>query len=117
MRSFDQSLKLLLQQDPADFIRFALRDRAVQVLEPLPSGRPTRGRDVDGGYRASWGGAQTLVRLLSRWMGAFDEALQERLRHVTDPGILEPWLDEAVGLGDPKAAQRLAKKIRKGLPV
>jgi hypothetical protein len=61
--------------------------------------------------------AETLVRLLTRWMGAFDEALQERLRHVTDPGILEPWLDEAVGLGDPKAAQRLAKKIRKGLPV
>jgi hypothetical protein len=272
MSSFDQSLKLLLQEEPADFIRFALRDRAVQVLEPLPSGLPARGRDVDGGYRALWSGAQivahvefhrrhqslddlavdvaeaqirfyrrdhlqvlsivwdlygredepvlearslahgvavdvgavglvalcrggaceaavheardaiqartnltpeqranhlavlwfvseaedvpvhvmkayisekelmastlyksifqkgkaegeasayaeTLVRLLTRWMGAFDDALQERIRRVTDPGTLLPWLDEALGVDDPKAAQRLAKKIRKQLPV
>ncbi len=50
MESFDQSLKYLLQLEPADFIRFALSDPAVQVLGPLPSGLPSRGRDVDGGY-------------------------------------------------------------------
>jgi hypothetical protein len=50
MKSFDQSLKYLLQHEPADFIRFALGDPSVQVLGPLPSGLPSRGRDVDGGY-------------------------------------------------------------------
>jgi hypothetical protein len=50
MESFDQSLKYLLQHEPADFIRFALADPTVQVLAPLPSVLPSRGRDVDGGY-------------------------------------------------------------------
>jgi hypothetical protein len=56
--SFDQSLKYLLQQQPADFIRFALRDRKVEVLGPVPSGLPSRGRDIDGAYFIEWGGAR-----------------------------------------------------------
>jgi hypothetical protein len=50
VESFDQSLKYLLQSEPADFIRFGLDDPAVEVLGPLPGGLPSRGRDVDGGY-------------------------------------------------------------------
>jgi len=50
VESFDQSLKYLLQHDPADFIRFGLGDPAVEVLGPLPSGLPSRSRDVDGNY-------------------------------------------------------------------
>lgn len=61
--------------------------------------------------------ADTLVRLLTRWIGAFDDALQERIRHVTDPGTLQRWLDEALAVDDPKAAQRLARKIQKALPA
>jgi predicted transposase YdaD len=317
MSSFDQSLKTLLHQAPADFIRFALRDPAVRVLSPLPSVLPARGRDVDGGYLAEWGGAEivahvefhrrhqsledlaldvgeaqirfyrrerkhvlsvvwdlygredepvteartldhgvgvtvgavgrrgakkprasravyvrvnlrgegwrrflaeappalwplvalcrggaceeavheardairgrtgltavqradhlavlwfvaekedvpvqvmrayiseqelmastlyktilqkgkaegrvegkaegeakanaeTIVRLLTRWLGEVDAAIQERIRHVTDPATLQPWLDEACFLDDPKAARRLAKKIQKALPA
>ncbi len=50
MDSFDQSLKYLLHREPAGFIRFGLRDPSVQVLRPIESGLPSRGRDVDGGY-------------------------------------------------------------------
>jgi hypothetical protein len=50
MESFDQSLKYLLHLEPADFIRFGLRDPGVQVVRPMESGLPSRGRDVDGGY-------------------------------------------------------------------
>ena len=57
MESFDQSLKYLLQHEPADFIRFGLGDPTVQVLEPVPSGLPARGRDVDGAYVIVRGGA------------------------------------------------------------
>jgi len=48
--SFDQSLKYLLHQEPEDFSRFALRDPTVQVLGPVASGLPTRGREIDGAY-------------------------------------------------------------------
>jgi hypothetical protein len=51
MESFDQSLKHLLHHNPADFICFGLGDEAVTVLESIPSDLPSRGRDVDGGYR------------------------------------------------------------------
>jgi len=51
MQSFDHSLKHLLHHDPADFIRFGLGDDTVTVVEPIPSDLPSRGRDVDGGYR------------------------------------------------------------------
>ncbi len=50
MDSFDQSLKYLLQKEPADFVRFALRDAGVRVLGPVPSGLPSRARDIDGAY-------------------------------------------------------------------
>lgn len=55
MKSFDQSLKFLLHQQPADFIRFGLGDMAVQLIGPIPSDLPSRGRDVDGGYRVQRG--------------------------------------------------------------
>jgi hypothetical protein len=60
MDSFDQSLKYLLQKQPADFVRFALRDPAVRVLGPVPSGLPSRSRDIDGAYFIERGG-DTLV--------------------------------------------------------
>lgn len=51
MESFDQSLKHLLHHNPADFIAFGLGNKAVTVVESIPSDLPSRGRDVDGGYR------------------------------------------------------------------
>src|SRR5277367_1460122 len=56
MDSFDQSLKYLLQKEPADFVRFALRDPAVRVLGPVPSSLPSRSRDIDGAYFIERGG-------------------------------------------------------------
>ena len=56
MESFDQSLKFLLQHDPLDFLRFGLGDPAAQLLSPLPSGLPSRSRDVDGTYLIALGG-------------------------------------------------------------
>jgi hypothetical protein len=50
MESFDQSLKYLLQHEPADFIGFGLDAPTVRILEPVPSVLPARGRDVDGAY-------------------------------------------------------------------
>jgi hypothetical protein len=35
VESFDQSLKYLLQHQPADFIRFGLADPAVVVIAPI----------------------------------------------------------------------------------
>lgn len=49
MESFDQSLKYLLHQQPADFIHFALGPSVI-VLGPIPSALPSRGRDIDGAY-------------------------------------------------------------------
>jgi predicted transposase YdaD len=63
MESFDQSLKYLLQQEPADFLRFALDDPAVEVLAPLPSDLPSRGRDVDGGYLVRRRGERIVAHL------------------------------------------------------
>ena len=54
MESFDQSLKYLLHHEPADFIRFGLGDTTLRVLAALPSGLPSRGRDVDGSYLIGW---------------------------------------------------------------
>jgi hypothetical protein len=51
MESFDQSLKHLLHHNAVDFIRFGLADASVRVLGAIPSDLPSRGRDVDGGYR------------------------------------------------------------------
>jgi hypothetical protein len=63
VESFDQSLKYLLQHDPADFIRFGLGDPAVELLGPLPSGLPSRGRDVDGGYLIAHGGRRLVAHI------------------------------------------------------
>jgi hypothetical protein len=63
MESFDQSLKYLLQHQPADFLRFGLRDPTVQVLGPLPSDLPSRGRDIDGSYLIERAGMRTAAHL------------------------------------------------------
>jgi hypothetical protein len=61
--SFDQSLKYLLQHEPAAFIRFGLDDPTVEVISPLPSGLPSRGRDVDGGYLIAHGGVRMVAHV------------------------------------------------------
>jgi hypothetical protein len=61
--SFDQSLKYLLQHEPAAFIRFGLGDPTVEVISPLPSGLPSRGRDVDGGYLITHGGVRRVAHI------------------------------------------------------
>jgi predicted transposase YdaD len=63
MESFDQSLKYLLEHEPADFIRFALNGEPVEVLHPLESALPSRGRDVDGGYLFASGGVQKVAHI------------------------------------------------------
>ena len=63
MESFDQSLKYLLEHEPADFIRFALNGESVEVLHPLESALPSRGRDVDGGYLFTSGGIQKVAHI------------------------------------------------------
>lgn len=63
MESFDQSLKYLLQHQPAAFLRFGLRDPTIQVLGPLPSDLPARGRDIDGSYLIDRGGVRTVAHL------------------------------------------------------
>ena len=63
MGAFDQSLKYLLHHDPADFIRFALGDPGITVLSALPSGLPTRGRDVDGVYLVARGATRIVVHV------------------------------------------------------
>lgn len=61
--SFDQSLKYLLQHEPAAFIRFGLGDPTVEVIGPLPSGLPSRGRDVDGGYLIARGSVRMVAHV------------------------------------------------------
>jgi hypothetical protein len=94
MDSFDQSLKYLLQQQPADFVRFALRDRKVDVLGPVPSGLPSRARDIDGVYFIEWDG--------DRYVAHFEF----HRRH-------QNWTELAVDVGE--AQIRLYR--REGLPV
>lgn len=63
METFDQSLKYLLQHEPADFVRFGLGDPSAEIVEPLESGLPARSRDVDGSYRVARGGAELVVHV------------------------------------------------------
>src|SRR4051812_19212352 len=57
MESFDQSLKRLLQHEPADFVAFGFGGPRVRILEPVPSVLPARGRDIDGAYVIALGDA------------------------------------------------------------
>jgi hypothetical protein len=61
MDSFDQSLKYLFQHAPADFLRFALGDPSIEVLGPVPSGLPSRSRDIDGACFIASGGIKRLA--------------------------------------------------------
>jgi hypothetical protein len=61
MDSFDQSLKYLFQHAPADFLRFALGDPSIEVLGPVPSGLPSRSRDIDGACFIASGGVKRLA--------------------------------------------------------
>jgi hypothetical protein len=63
VESFDQSLRYLLQHQPADFIRFGLGDAAVEIRGPIPSDLPSRGRDVDGGYVIVRGGSRLVAHV------------------------------------------------------
>ncbi|MDC3954209.1 hypothetical protein [Polyangium jinanense] len=63
MESFDQSLKYLLQHRPEAFLQFGLGDPTIQVLGPLPSDLPARGRDIDGSYLIVRDGTRTVAHL------------------------------------------------------
>ena len=52
METFDHALKYLLEHEPEGFLRFALGGASVQVLRPVEAALPSRGREIDGGYRA-----------------------------------------------------------------
>lgn len=55
METFDRSLKYLLKHASADLLRFALAVD-VEVERPVETGLPSRGREIDGGYRVRIGG-------------------------------------------------------------
>jgi predicted transposase YdaD len=63
LESFDQSLKCLLHHEPEDFIRFGLKDSAAQVVRPIDSDLPARGRVVDGGYLVEHNGALMVIHI------------------------------------------------------
>jgi predicted transposase YdaD len=63
VESFDQSLKYLLQHDPADFLRFGLGDPTIDVVEAVPSDLPSRGCDVDAGYLIRRQGVRIVAHL------------------------------------------------------
>jgi hypothetical protein len=50
MESFDESLKYLLHEEPADFLRFGFADPTLTIVGPCETDLPSRGRDVDGSY-------------------------------------------------------------------
>ena len=61
METFDQSLKHLLEHEPADFVRFALKGEAVELIEPVAVTLPSRGRAIDGGHRVRVGGVEKIA--------------------------------------------------------
>ncbi|MBK9262316.1 MAG: hypothetical protein IPM54_21235 [Polyangiaceae bacterium] len=63
MDSFDHSLKYLLHQEPADFLRFGFGDDAVVIVAPSESALPSRGRDVDGSYLVYRHGKQMVAHV------------------------------------------------------
>ena len=52
METFDQSLKYLLNHESAALLRFAL-EQDVVVERPVETALPSRGREIDGGYRVT----------------------------------------------------------------
>ncbi|HRI68483.1 MAG TPA: hypothetical protein PK156_29845 [Polyangium sp.] len=50
MESFDESLKFLLHEEPADFLRFGFADPMIEIVAPCETDLPARGREVDGSY-------------------------------------------------------------------
>jgi hypothetical protein len=103
MESFDQTLKYLLQDDPADFLRFGLDDPTVRVLSPLPSGLPSRGRDIDGSYLISWGGTEPQQA----------DVLERAVAHIEFQRRHQSWKELATDVAE--AQVRLYR--RENLPV
>lgn len=60
METFDYALKYLFEHEPGAFVRFALRG-AVEVLRPVSTTLPSRGRDVDGGHRVRIAGGERVA--------------------------------------------------------
>ena len=63
MKSFDDSLKFLVQQAPADFIAFALGGATVRVVSPLSAALPSRSRTIDEAFLAEINGTQLVAHL------------------------------------------------------
>ncbi|MFO0759179.1 MAG: hypothetical protein U0359_21995 [Byssovorax sp.] len=59
--------------------------------------------------------AETIIRLLSRWLGTVDAGLREKLRSLSDVDTLNVWYEEVLFIDDAQHAEKLAAKIRKVL--
>ena len=56
-----------------------------------------------------------LIRILSHWLDSVDTTLEDRLRAVSDPNLLDAWVKEGVLLTNAEQADRLADKIQKAV--
>jgi predicted transposase YdaD len=63
MESFDESLKYLLHEEPADFLRFGFADPALTIVGPCETDLPSRGRDIDGSYFVLQNGVQVIAHI------------------------------------------------------
>ena len=61
METFDHALKYLLEHEPEDFVRFALKDATAELIEPVAVTLPSRGRAIDGGHRVRVGGVEKVA--------------------------------------------------------
>ena len=61
METFDQSLKHLLEHEPLDFVRFALKDATVELIKAVAVTLPSRGRAIDGGHRVRVNGVEKIA--------------------------------------------------------
>ena len=59
--------------------------------------------------------ADTLIRILMRWLGPPDTTFQDRIRAASDRDLRAAWLDEALFVTNADQAGRLAEKIQKAL--
>jgi hypothetical protein len=57
--------------------------------------------------------AETIIQILTHWMGAVTPDVRERIKAVADLDTLKLWQAEAVVLHDAERAERLAEKILK----